>query len=149
MPVPGPAQGVSAASDGYLAVLNFAEGAGAAAPFGELGEVDITVTNGLNDATSHQSAGWKTQKPGLKSWTATAKGVHLGTDVTQQQLRAALAGDAMLTLTHYPEGMGSGKTMQTGNCFIKDWKFSADSKDLAKADFSIEGTGPLTETLQA
>jgi hypothetical protein len=116
--------------------------------FGELDEIDFTKTRDMLDATSHDANGAKIKKPGLIDWNATAKGLHLATDITQKAVRAALDGSTPLYITVYPEGIGTGNTVQTGACYVKDFKFSAAVKDLAKADFSLEGSGFLVESVQ-
>ena len=147
----GPIAGFSASVPGYAAQFYFAQSPGALATGGMVGETDeLSLSTQLNvlDATSHQSGGWKTQKGGEKSWTATAKGLHLGADVTQVAFRAAVTGSVVLYMVAYPEGIGVGLTQQEGCCLIKDWKYTGAVKDLAKAEFSLEGTGPLVESIQ-
>jgi predicted secreted protein len=145
----GPAQGITAGVPGFQGKLNLATASGqAGTEFGELDEVDISVSKETLDSTSRQSGGWKSSKPSFKSWTATVRGLHLGKDVTQKAMRDALSADTLLYLTHYPEGIGAGLTQQTGACWVKDWKFTGSMKDMAKAEFTLEGTGPLTESLQ-
>jgi predicted secreted protein len=145
----GPAQGITAGVPGFQGKLNLATASGqAGTEFGELDEVDISVSKETLDSTSRQSGGWKSSKPSFMSWTATVRGLHLGKDVTQKAMRDALSADTLLYLTHYPEGIGEGLTQQTGACWVKDWKFTGSMKDMAKAEFTLEGTGPLTESVQ-
>ncbi len=152
MPINSPATGLSQSVPGYLSKFEVATisggSPGSPVEFGEMDEFDYTKTRDVLDATSHQSGGWKTSKPGLASWTATAKGLHLAADVTQLAMRNAISGATLLYFTLYPEGVGSGLSILTGAGYIKDVKFTSPVKDLSKAEFSIEGSGPLTESTQ-
>lgn len=140
---------ISQSVAGYKAKLFQAAAAnGPKVEFGELDEVDINKSRDMLDATSHSSAGAKVKKPGLIDWTGTAKGLHLGADVSQKAMRDALDGSIPLFVTIYPEGVGAGLTQLQGWCYIKDWKFTAPVKDLAKAEFSLEGSGLLAESVQ-
>jgi predicted secreted protein len=116
--------------------------------FGELDEVDINKMRDMLDATSHDAQGAKVKKPGLIDWNGSAKGLHLDADVTQKQLRDALDGSTPLYITVYPMGVGIGKAQWQGACYIKDFKFTAPVRDLAKCEFTLEGSGFLTESLQ-
>jgi Phage tail tube protein len=117
--------------------------------FGEVDDITINEQRDMLAADSHDGQGAKIKKPGLYDWNATAKGLHIDADVTQTAMRAALDGATPLYITVYPAGVGSGLTQKQGACYIKDWKYSSPTKDLAKAEFTLEGSGYLVESLQA
>lgn len=84
---------------------------------------------------------WVTNKPTLKSWTASFNAYWDETDTTGQ---GALDVGAEITLNLYPEGNTSGDTYWSGTAIITSVSNSASFDGLVEASFSVTGNGALS-----
>lgn len=85
---------------------------------------------------------WVTNKPTLKSWTASFNAYWDDTDATGQ---GALVEGAEVTLNLYPEGNTSGDTYYTGSAIVTSVSRTASFDGMIEASFSVTGNGPLAE----
>jgi hypothetical protein len=85
----------------------------------------------------------RTYKPTLKSFTASLDAQWDETDSTGQ---GALVVGTEVTFSIYPEGEDSGDTYYTGSGIITGRTVSTSVGEMITANFSVQGTGDLTET---
>ena len=85
----------------------------------------------------------RTYKPTLKSFTASLDAQWDETDSTGQ---GALVVGTEVTFAIYPEGEDSGDTYYTGSGIITGRTVSTSVGEMITANFSVQGTGDLTET---
>ena len=85
----------------------------------------------------------RTYKPTLKSFTASLDAMWDETDSTGQ---GALVVGTTVTFEVYPEGEDSGDTYYTGSGIITGRTVSTSVGEMITANFSVQGTGDLTET---
>lgn len=83
---------------------------------------------------------WKTNKPSLKSWTATFNGWWDETDATGQAL---LIVGAELSLGFYPEGATAGDIAYTGSGIVTSFTNKGEVGGMIEAEFSVTGNGAL------
>ena len=85
----------------------------------------------------------RTHLPTLKSFTASLDAMWDETDTNGQ---LALVVGTTVTFSIYPEGDSSGDTYYTGSGIITGRTISTTVGEMITANFSIQGTGDLTET---
>ena len=85
----------------------------------------------------------RTYKPTLKSFTASLDAMWDETDSTGQ---GALVVGTEVTFAIYPEGEDSGDTYYTGSGIITGRTVSTSVGEMITANFTVQGTGDLTET---
>lgn len=85
---------------------------------------------------------WVTNKPTLKSWTASVNAYWDDTNTTGQ---GALVEGAEITLNMYPEGNTSGDTYYYGAAIVTSVSRSQSFDGMIEASFSVTGNGPLTQ----
>jgi len=85
----------------------------------------------------------RTYKPTLKSFTASLDAMWDETDSTGQ---GALVVGTEVTFAIYPEGDDSGDTYYTGSGIITGRTVSTSVGEMITANFTVQGTGDLTET---
>jgi len=85
----------------------------------------------------------RTYLPTLKSFTASLDAMWDETDTNGQ---LALVMGTTVTFSIYPEGDSSGDTYYTGSGIITGRTISTTVGEMITANFSIQGTGDLTET---
>ncbi len=85
----------------------------------------------------------RTYLPTLKSFTASLDAMWDETDTNGQ---LALVMGTTVTFSIYPEGDSSGDTYYTGSGIITGRTVSTSVGEMITANFSIQGTGDLTET---
>ena len=84
---------------------------------------------------------WVSNKPTLKSWTASFNAIWDDADTTGQ---LALVEGAELTLNLYPTGNNSGDVEWSGAVIVGTVSKTASFDGLIEASFSVTGNGPLT-----
>lgn len=89
---------------------------------------------------------WVTNKPTLKSWTASFNAYWDETDTSGQ---GSLTVGSEITLNLYPEGNTSGDTYWSGAAIITSVSNSASFDGLVEASFSVTGNGALSESTVA
>ena len=85
----------------------------------------------------------RTYKPTLKSFNASLDAMWDETDTNGQ---GALVVGTQVTFAIYPEGEDSGDTYYTGSGIITGRTVSTSVGEMITANFSVQGTGDLTET---
>lgn len=85
----------------------------------------------------------RTYLPTLKSFTASLDAMWDETDTNGQ---LALVVGTTITFSIYPEGEDSGDTYYTGSGIITGRTISTSVGEMITANFTIQGTGDLTET---
>lgn len=85
----------------------------------------------------------RTYKPTLKAFTASLDAMWDETDSTGQ---GALVVGTEVTFAIYPEGEDSGDTYYTGSGIITGRTVSTSVGEMITANFTVQGTGDLTET---
>lgn len=85
----------------------------------------------------------RTYLPTLKSFTASIDAMWDETDTNGQ---LALVMGTEITFSIYPEGDSSGDTYYTGSGIITGRTVSTSVGEMITANFTIQGTGDLTET---
>lgn len=85
----------------------------------------------------------RTYLPTLKSFTASLDAMWDETDTNGQ---LALVMGTTVTFSIYPEGDSSGDTYYTGSGIITGRTVSTSVGEMITANFTIQGTGDLTET---
>jgi len=85
----------------------------------------------------------RTYKPTLKSFTASLDAMWDETDSTGQ---GALVVGTEVTFAIYPECEDSGDTYYTGSGIITGRTVSTSVGEMITANFTVQGTGDLTET---
>lgn len=84
---------------------------------------------------------YRTYKPSLKTWTASAD-VYLDSSDTTGQ--GALTVGAEVTLSVYYEGETSGDSYKTGSAIVTGNSLSASNDGMLEGTISLQGTGALT-----
>lgn len=126
-----------------LASTTFAEVA-------EARELTLDVEHELIDATSHDSLEFREFIRGLRNWSITAAVLHITGNVSQTKIRDAIIGTKGLALDmKLQEEVASGKPEWTGSIFISAESISFPNDDAMVGDFTLQGTGVLTEGVQA
>lgn len=116
----------------------------------EARELTLDVEHELIDATSHDSAEFREFIRGLRNWSITSAVLHITGDVSQTKLRNAIIGVKGLALDmQLQEEVGVGKPEWTGSIFISAESISFPNDDAMVGDFTLQGTGVLTEGVQA
>lgn len=85
----------------------------------------------------------RTYLPTLKSFTASLDAMWDETDTNGQ---GALVVGTQVTFAIYPEGADSGDTYYTGSGIITGRTVTTAVGEMITANFSVQGTGDLTET---
>lgn len=85
----------------------------------------------------------RTYLPTLKSFTASLDAMWDETDTTGQ---GGLVVGTQITFSIYPEGEDAGDTYYTGSGIITGRTISTSVGEMITANFSVQGTGDLTET---
>lgn len=85
----------------------------------------------------------RTYKPTLKSFTASLDAMW---DETDSNGQGALVVGTEVTFAIYPEGEDSGDTYYTGSGIITGRTVSTSVGEMITANFTVQGTGDLTET---
>jgi len=85
----------------------------------------------------------RTYLPTLKSFTASLDAMWDETDTNGQ---LALVVGTTVTFSIYPEGEDSGDTYYTGSGIITGRTISTSVGEMITANFTVQGTGDLTET---
>ena len=85
---------------------------------------------------------WVSNKPTLKSWTASFNAYWDDTDTNGQ---GSLATGSEITLNLYPEGQTEDKTYWYGTAIITSVSKSASFDGLIEASFSVTGSGQLSQ----
>jgi hypothetical protein len=85
---------------------------------------------------------WVSNKPTLKSWTASFNAYWDDSDTNGQ---GSLTEGAEITLNLYPEGNTSSKAYWSGSAIVTSVSKSASFDGLVEASFSVTGNGELTE----
>jgi len=89
---------------------------------------------------------YRTHKPSLKSWTASADVYIDESDSTGQ---GALTVGSEVTLNVYYEGETSGDSYKTGLAIVTANNLSASFDGMLEGSISLQGTGALTSTTVA
>jgi hypothetical protein len=84
---------------------------------------------------------YRSFKPSLKSWTASADVYIDETDTTGQ---GALTVGSEVTLNVYYEGETTGDTYKTGNAIVTANSLNATTDGMLEGSISLQGTGALT-----
>ena len=84
---------------------------------------------------------YRTYKPSLKTWTASADVYLDSADTTGQ---GALTVGAEVTLNVYYEGETSGDSYKTGSAIVTGNSLSASNDGMLEGTISLQGTGALT-----
>lgn len=85
----------------------------------------------------------RTYKPTLKAFTASLDAMWDETDTNGQ---GGLVVGTEVTFAIYPEGDDSGDTYYTGSGIITGRTVSTSVGEMITANFTVQGTGDLTET---
>ena len=85
----------------------------------------------------------RTYLPTLKAFTASLDAMW---DETDSNGQGALVVGTEVTFAIYPEGDASGDTYYTGSGIITNRTVSTSVGEMITANFSVQGTGDLTET---
>jgi len=89
---------------------------------------------------------YRTHKPSLKSWTASAD-VYI--DETDTSGQGALTVGSEVTLNVYYEGETAGDTYKSGLAIVTANNLSASFDGMLEGSISLQGTGALTSTTVA
>lgn len=85
----------------------------------------------------------RTYLPTLKAFTASLDAMW---DETDSNGQGALVVGTEVTFAIYPEGDAAGDTYYTGSGIITNRTVSTSVGEMITANFSVQGTGDLTET---
>ena len=125
-----------------------------AIPIGCAQKIDLDLKTATSSAACRASGGWEDTVAGRHSWTASTDVLYRissGTDVPLNVTAAQLiALEIARTVVAVEFGSAvSGDTKYTGNAIITGVKVSAGLDGAATASVSLQGTGPLTSTVNA
>jgi predicted secreted protein len=141
---------------GFKSTFHYtAPGGGAAVKLKSISGWDLTIKLDEEDASDHDTQGWKEKLPGMADWSATAKALYFEGDVTQQGLVTALIASlqtasvsAPIACTFEPIDEAAGMAF-SGNAYITSYKHSTANGSVQGIDISLSGTGALTYAAQA
>lgn len=102
----------------------------------------------MADATSHASAGARRRKPLIRDWSADIEALYVASDVAQDNLDTALAGNTLCKFRFDPEGTSSGKERWSGDGYVEDAEVQGPTTDLVLRNVKIAGDGVLTKSTQ-
>ncbi len=84
---------------------------------------------------------WKNHQITMKSWSGSANAWWDETDTNGQ---AALTIGSSFVLNLYPEGDGMGDTFFSGTALVTGLSVTGAHDNVVEANFTFQGTGPLT-----
>jgi hypothetical protein len=115
---------------------------------GELQDVTLQIKTAMLDSSSHSSAGWKNNTPGLKEWSATVQKLAVFADAGEIALNAALTPSTRLKFRFDPAGTAVGKPRREGFGYISDWQEKEPTAALEDQNLTITGDSELVLSTQ-
>ena len=116
----------------------------------------LTVNQSIREITNKESAGFKESLEGLRDFTIDVDGAYAWTDATGTALTNG-ADDVLqnnVLTTRQAVSFIFGDTASTsdvsyaGSGFITSMSFTGGTEDTATYSLTIEGTGPIAQTVQ-
>jgi len=107
----------------------------------EIKDWTLETSSAVVDSTT-MGTDWVTNKPTLKSWSASFNAVWDDSDSTGQ---GTLVEGAELTIKIYPTGNTTSNIEWSGACIVESVSKSAAVDGLVEASFSVTGNGAMTE----
>lgn len=94
---------------------------------------------------SHKASGeWKTNIPGMKSWSISYKGLEIYSDVGVQILEYAFLNDKEVNVKIvYADG-----SYRTGWCFITSFETDSSHTDVNTLSITLTGNGAISERVE-
>jgi predicted secreted protein len=112
----------------------------------ELRNYQLTRTSDTTEDTVIGDS-WKTRKATLNDYSISASLFwDASDDPAQVAASTAIDAGSAVTVVLYPEGDDAGDVYYTGSGIVTDLGASASHDGMVERSFSLQGTGPLTES---
>lgn len=114
---------------------------------GNLRNFTIEQTQDTIENTSMGSAGMRTYKPGLSTFTISGDVFFDGGDTVQakiDELVSKVDGESNASFEVFPSGTAGGNTKLSGDCIITSFSITSSVDGMVEASFAAQGTGSLT-----
>ncbi len=133
---------------GWTAQLYVADDLTTFVKIGELRELTLDVERDMLDTTSHDSAGLREFIYGLEQWSITGSTLHITANAGQVDVRAAILARTQMNI-ELRETDVTGDPQWSGLALVSAQSLSFPVDDAMTGDITLQGTGLLTEELQA
>ena len=107
----------------------------------EIKDWTLETSSAVVDSTT-MGTDWVTNKPTLKSWSASFNAVWDDSDSSGQ---GTLVEGAELTIKIYPTGNTTSNIEWSGACIVASVSKNSAVDGLVEASFSVTGNGAMTE----
>ena len=111
----------------------------------EITEMSLNLTAELEDATSHDSAGWREFIEGLKTWSIDTETMYITASTTKDDLFAALVAGSELLVRFRPNDT-VGQDQFEGSVKVGEFTPSSPLADPGSLSVTLQGSGPLVKT---
>jgi len=117
--------------------------------------VSLSVNADTIDVSTKDSSGWRDLIGGQKSFSLSADGLYdysptAGTTTDPSDLVTQMLNRTEVTFTFtYGGSLSAGDTYYTGSGLVTSFEVSGGVEDAPTYSVSIEGTGALTQVVQA
>jgi len=117
--------------------------------------VSLSVNADTIDVSTKDSSGWRDLIGGQKSFSLSADGLYdysptAGTTTDPSDLVTQMLNRTEVTFTFtYGGSLSAGDTYYTGSGLVTSFEVSGGVEDAPTYSVSIEGTGALTQAVQA
>lgn len=114
----------------------------------EIKEMTLNLTSELEDATSHDSGGWREFIEGLKTWTIDTETNYIVASTVKNDLFAALVAGTKLLIRFRPNDT-VGSDQFEGTVLVGEFTPASPLADPGNLSVTLQGCGTLTKTTVA
>jgi len=114
----------------------------------EIKEMTLNLSAELEDATSHDSGGWREFIEGLKTWTVDTETNYIVASTTKDDLFAALVAGTKLLIQFRPNDT-TGSDQYEGTVLVGEFTPGSPLADPGNLSLTLQGCGVLSKSVIA